>query len=543
MSIRHLILLFGILNACLYAALLPLWEGFDEPYHYAFVESLWQTHRFPALGRSFLTGDVFRSFEFAPMSYMIHRSTAQGTAYEAWYKLPPPEKGRRRAQLDALRPAPEGDRPNYEAQHPPLAHVLLAMIDRPMSGLPLTTRVLILRLFGAVSSILLLWCGASSLCRTLGLPPAFTNAALFTIFCSQMLYATIAHVANDWLAVGLSALFIAALAAFVAQPARGSATLCALWLALGLITKAYFLAFALVAFIAVVILALRNRTKVATVLPGAIIVVLIAAPWYVRNLVLYGNVIGTQEAFDGIGVRQALAAVPQIDWPASIAFIARGSVWTGNNSFTTFSRLTLNIVLALLFLAFAAWTARRRAIRPAEKVTFAEVIIFSIAVAYHTAAAFAHMKGDSPGASPWYTQALLAPVLALAYLGMSRWKRFGRILTISTLALWTWILTATWTIKLFPMYSGAGSAPMRFRDITNWYAHGAVAHMHDLSLLALAPAGVLYSLMLVAVASSFGLGAVIAYRMWGGTASCAPQPPSRSSAAPDPDLWHEPRHR
>ncbi len=500
MRTRRLILLFGLLNASLYAALLPLWEGFDEPFHYAYVESLWQTHRFPALGRSFLTGDVFQSFEFAPMSYIIHSATAQGITYEAWSALPQAEKDRRRAQLDALRPAPEGDRPNYEAQHPPLAHMILALIDWPMSGLPLTTRVLILRLFGAVSSILLLWCGAISLCRTLALPPAFANAALFTIFCSQMLYATIAHVANDWLAVGLSAIFLASLAAFVAEPARRPATLTALWLALGLVTKAYFLAFALVAFIAVVILVQRKRTPAANVFPGALIVILIAAPWYVRNLILYGNVVGTREAFDGTGFRQTLAAVPHIDWPASIAFIARGSLWTGNNSFTTFSRLTLNIVLALLFLALAVWAARRRAIRPAEQITFAAIAIFSIAVAYHTAAAFAHMKGDSPGASPWYTQVLLAPVLVLAYLGMSRAERFGRILAACTLALWTWILFATWTIKLFPMYSGAGAYPMRFREIVNWYAHGAAAHLHDLSLLALAPPTFLYLFLLLSLA-------------------------------------------
>jgi hypothetical protein len=115
------------------------------------------------------------------------------------------------------------------------------------------------------------------------------------------------------------------------------------------------------------------------------------------------------------------------------------------------------------------------------------------------------MKGDSPGASPWYTQALLAPVLALAYLGMSRAGRFGQILAICTLALWTWILIATWTIKLFPMYSGAGAAPMRVHDIANWYAHGAVAHMHDLSLLALAPAPVLYTDLLLSLAVTFVL--------------------------------------
>jgi hypothetical protein len=33
------ILSFGIVNASLYSALLPLWEGFDEPAHYIVVTS------------------------------------------------------------------------------------------------------------------------------------------------------------------------------------------------------------------------------------------------------------------------------------------------------------------------------------------------------------------------------------------------------------------------------------------------------------------------------------------------------------------------
>jgi hypothetical protein len=512
---RTLILLFGIVNACLYSALLPLWEGFDEPFHYAYVESLRESHRLPALGRSFLTGDVFRSFEFAPMSYLIHEATGQGITYEAWSTLPQDEKEARRAQLDALRPQPEGDRPNYEAQHPPLAHLILAVLDQPMSTLPLTTRVLVLRTFGAIAAVLLLWLGATSLSRTLAVPETFTGAALFTLFSSQMLFATIAHVANDWLAVGISAMFLASLAAFVTQPTRRSATLTALWLAAGLVTKAYFLAFALTSLIVVLVLLCRKLVSVRTLLPGALIVFVIATPWYVRNQILYGNFIGTREAYDGVGVRQTLAAIPHINWPASIAFIARGSLWTGNNSFTTFSRLTLNIVLLLLLAALAAWALRRRDIRRAELAVFGTIVVFALAVAYHTAAEFAHTHGATPGASPWYTQAVLAPVLVLSYLGMSRWQRLGPVLAAATLVLWTWILIATWTIKLFPLYSGAGAAPMHVRGIMNWYMHDSIAHARDLSLLALAPAGLLYSLMLLSIALSLVLAGRLLSALWG----------------------------
>jgi hypothetical protein len=509
-QIRNVILMFGVVNAGLYSALLPLWEGFDEAFHYAYVETLWQTSRLPVLGRTLVPSDVFRSFRLAPMSYVVQRAIPEATSYDDWLSLPQAEKEQRRRELDLLRPDPgSSSRTNYEAHQPPLAYIFLALLDWSMPKAPVTVRVLVLRLFAAASSIVLLYFGASRLCRALELPEPFTNATLFTIFCSEMLYATVAHVANDWLAVGISALFLASLAEFAGKPNVRSALSTALWLAAGLLTKAYFLAFALPALAAAAILIWGRRARVKPLLAGTILVLALAGPWYTRNLVLYGNVSGTHEEFDGVGIRQALAAAPRINWVATAGFLARSSLWTGNNSFTSFSRSTLNIVLVLLFLAVAAWGLRRSVIQPAERVVFAAIVLFSVAVAYASCASFAHTHGDAAGASPWYTQVLLAPVVALAYLGMSRWKGFGRILGAGTTAIWTWVLIATWTVKLFPMYSGGGAAPMRMQEVWNWYVHGAAAHTRDLSFLALAPAPLLYAGLLVSLILSILLSAVI----------------------------------
>lgn len=508
--IRYLILLFGLVNSSLYSALLPLWEGFDEAFHFAYVETLWQTTRLPVLGRTLIPIDVFRSFRLAPVSHIVHRWIPETTSYDVWFSLPQADKERRRSELDLLRPElGSSSRPNYEAHHPPLAYILLAIMDWSMSNAPITSRVLVLRLLTSAFSTVLLYFGALALCRAVRMPERFANAALFTTFCSQMLYATISHVANDWLAVGLSALFLAALAEFVRQPDRRSALSGAAWLAAGLLTKAYFLAFALLALCTAAILIWRRRTGVKTVLAPALLLLVLAGPWYTRNLLLYGNVSGTHEAFDGIGIRQVLAAAPRIDWLTVTGFLARSSLWTGNNSFTSFSRTTLNIVLALLLIAVTSWGLRRRAVQPAERVVFAAIILFSIAIAYATCASFADTHGDVAGASPWYTQVLLAPVIALAYLGLSRWKGFGPVLAASTIAIWTWILAATWLIKLFPMYSGGGAAPMRMHDVWNWYAHGAAARSHDLSLTALAPASWLYVGLIISVLLSIALSAAI----------------------------------
>jgi hypothetical protein len=504
--IRHLVLLFGVLNACLYSGLLPLWEGFDEAFHYAYVETLWQTHSLPVLGRTRVSQDVSTSFQLAPASYIVHRDIPQTTSYDAWFALSQAEKERRRSELNLLRPEPETSAGlNYEAQHPPLAYVVLALVDWPISNAPITRRVLVLRLFAAVLSIVLLYFGATALCRTLQLPERYANAALFTIFCSQMLYATVAHVANDWLAVGLGAMFLAAAAGFVRKSERRSALLAALWLAAGLLTKAYFLAFAVLAFGTAVILIWRKRMAVPTALAAGIVVLALAGPWYARNLFLYQNISGMQEASDGVGGRQALTAATRMDWAATAGYLARGSLWTGNDSFTSFSRSTLNLVLLLLLVALASWVLHSSAIQPAERFVCSAIVLFFFAVAYASCCGFAHSNGAAAGAGTWYTQVLLVPVIALAYLGMSRWARFGNILAGGTIAIWTWVLIATWTVKLFPLYSGAGAAPMRLPDVWNWYMHGAAAHARDLSLLALAPAALLYAGLLVSLTLSIPL--------------------------------------
>ena len=506
---RKFILLFALVNAALFSALLPLWEGFDEAFHYGCVETLWQTRRLPVLGVTRVPYDVNASFRLAPVSHVVERVIPEATSYDAWFALPQAERERRRRDLERLAPAPQtSSRANYEAHQPPLAYLLLASLDWPLSRFPLTVRVLVLRLTGAVCSVLLLFFGAAALGRTLEVPEPFASVALFTIFCSEMLYATAAHVANDWLAVGVGAFFLAALAAFVRRPDRRSALRAAAWLAAGLLTKAYFPIFAVLAAGAAALLVWRRRTAIGAILPGAALVLVLAGPWYLRNAALYGNVSGTQEAFDGIGLRQALAAAPRIDWLSASGYLARGSLWTGNNWFNSFSRTTLDLMLALLALGVTAWGSRRRAIQPAERAIFAAVLLFSAGVAYATCASFADRGAEVAGASPWYTQVLLAPVVTLASLGMSRWKRTGSALAAISLALWAWVLLATWTVKLFPMYSGGGATAVRARDVWTWYTHAAAAHARDLSLTALAPAVWLYGALLI----SAGLTVAVAAR-------------------------------
>src|SRR5689334_19097967 len=74
-TMRRAVVLFGVLNAAAYSLLLPLWEGFDETYHYGYVQYL-STHRsFPVLGRTWLSQEEWHAVQLSPVSHYIQPFT------------------------------------------------------------------------------------------------------------------------------------------------------------------------------------------------------------------------------------------------------------------------------------------------------------------------------------------------------------------------------------------------------------------------------------------------------------------------------------
>jgi hypothetical protein len=139
---RLALIAYGILNAVLYASLLPLWEGFDEPFHYAYVQQLSARHTLPLLGASYLSREVLASLAIAPASPSVKQNLPQVPTYEDYFRMPASERNLMRARLESLpgEYAPSTGL-NYEAQQAPLAYLLLAPADRMWSSATLPTRI------------------------------------------------------------------------------------------------------------------------------------------------------------------------------------------------------------------------------------------------------------------------------------------------------------------------------------------------------------------------------------------------------------------
>ncbi len=473
MTFQRAILAFALNNALLYSCLLPLWEGFDEPFHYGYVESLSVNHALPIERQTRISSEIRESLTLAPVSRILHRSLPRSISFEDWFRLTPLERQERTRALKQLsHPARNNpsDILNYEAQQAPLAYLLLAPIDAAASGLSLPHRILLLRFILAIASTLFLFIAANVLFDVLRLEGAFRLAALACIFESQMLWASVAHVGNDWLAIPLALAFFASLALVVRGSRPKYVLALAGILAAGLLTKAYFLAFVPV-FAAVLIYQTWRRAF------PAIAIVAVAAPWYVRNLVLYGSLSGTQEAVGGVGLKQAFAAFFRIDWFRNILPLLRWTLWTGNWTFASFSQTTLDIELLLLTAALILFV--RRTSR-AERWIISGCALFVLGFVYQICVTWVSTNGKQY-AEPWYLECIVPGIWALAFLGLQRSGFAGRMIAAALVLTTAWIAVATYVAKLFPMYGGFYGRST-IPAVVNWWRNSPGAALSSVVL-------------------------------------------------------------
>lgn len=494
MTFQRAILLLALNGPLLYSCLLPLWEGWDEPFHYGYVESLSIDHALPIQKQTTISSEIRQSLTLTPVSRVLHRSLPRSISFEDWYALTPPERQDRKAALAhlprATRNSPS-DILNYEAQQAPLAYLLLAPIDAAVSRLNLPHRILLLRVLVSTASTLLLFFAADALLQALGIKMPFRLAALVCIFDSQMLWASIAHVGNDWLAIPLATAFLASLA-------RKHVLALAGLLAAGLLTKAYFLAF--LPIFAAVLIYQTWRTAAS-----AAAIVAIAAPWYVRNLVLYGSLSGIQETVGGVNLKQAIAAFFHIDWLRNAVPLLRWALWTGNWSFASFSRITLDIELLLIALALILFARR---IARSEWWLISACALFVLGFIYQICVTWVSTHGKQY-AEPWYLECIMPCIWALAFLGCERSGIPGRILAIMIVLTTAWIAIATYVAKLFPMYGGFYGRST-ITAVVNWWRNSPA---NALSSVVLAPVPLVFFLLFTFLALLITLTVMVSKKL------------------------------
>ena len=311
----------------------------------------------------------------------------------------------------------------------------------------------------------------------------------------QILAAAVCHVANDWFAITAATWFFALMAALVNRARTRDAHLLSVVVAVGLLSKAYFLAFVPVFGAVLIYLGWRSRLSIKTIITSLLMAFLLAGPWYIRNLLLYKALAGLQE--DVGSHPDVFYAVRHMNWPKTLLDSARWSLWTGNESHLAFSQATLNLQLLFISAALILFAVRIKKTRAAELWTLLATLIFIAALLYDLCiAAGAHEQQTTTG--PYYAPCILPAVLALACLGLQRSGGIGQILAIAFCLLSAWIAALTYIAKLIPYYGGfIGRSTIG--SLWHWWTD---RNGHAiLGATALASAGVIYLLLICFLAT------------------------------------------
>lgn len=481
MTTRRWLLLIWVcflLRGVFYASLLPLWEGFDEYSHVAFLQFLAHRTDLPDPKQTRLSREVEESLALVPLPWTHRHRTAPYVVHDTYWLLPADERERRQAELLSLPrgwaqvSAETGPR-LWEAQQPPLYYWLFAWPLRLLEPTSLPTRVFLLRYLNVLLASLVIPIGFLVARRVFGDDaPALGALALLTAMPELMI--NLGRVSNEGLAIVLFTSLVLASLRFAEEPA---ARFRGLWLGvllgLGLLTKAYFLA-AVPAVVVVLAWALwrkpverrRGALQAAWGLGGAF---LLAGWWYARNLLHTGSVAGIPEEAPlrdtswWTLAQQVLA----VDWRNALDSILGSHIWIGGWSFLQvrawiYHLFELLVLLAALGLAALGWRLWRRGAEGVPWIGRVEDTVvlgafygfFWLALACHAFLLFTY-RGLSTSTG-WYLYAVVVPEVVLATLGLWQcvpgpWRRW--VLPVGT-SLFVLLDLYSTHFLLLPYYTG-----------------------------------------------------------------------------------------
>jgi len=447
-----------------YAAMLPLWEGYDEWSHFSVIRLMaargaWLVPRDAPIPR-----DVAASLDLAPVPWELRALHAPAVTEDAFWKLSPADRQQRIRAFQALpRAWRNADGPPsltaYEALQPPLYYWLMAPVLRAAAGLGLGAQVVAVR-----------W--ASVLLASLAIPLLYLVAlAVFNdpdvaLACAAVAALMpewaldLARAGNDCLSVVLFTLLIWFGLKLIEEgpQLRRSAALGAS-LGLGLLTKAWFLT----AVPAVALLYLwfwmapkprRSRALFINTGVCAGIAALISAWWYIRNLAATGTLSGLSESLmlRHAGMGEMASAAVRVPWPAAIDSILLSHLYFGGWSSLTVRAWMYHLFYLLILAAIVGVIRLCR--RPPVAWLLVVYAAFWLGQLYNVV--LISMSKGIATSMGWYLYAVIAAEVPLCVAGLravlskraGNWPLAGGVFLFGLLDIYTLDAVA------IPYYSG-----------------------------------------------------------------------------------------
>jgi len=446
-SPRRVLLLIWVcfvLRGVFYSAMFPIWEGYDEAFHFAYLQQLINNQTVPDVRTPF-PRELLQSLHVLPLPWRLsqERLPPPFFSHEDYWKLPQVERERLQKQFREMplswsrENSAETGISNYETQQMPLYYLLFYLPLKFMSGLSLASRVFLLRILNILLASCFVPIGYLVALRALNNKNLALSVLVFVTALPE-LFVDLARVGNESLALLIYTVAIY----FALKIVEGPQNLKYFpWLGitsgLGLLTKAYFLT-ALPALLLIVSWCYwqwprEKRRLIKDAALAAAALCIIAGPWYWRVHTLTGSWSGVT---DDIAVRsisrwQMLAQVPHVNWVSGIVSILLSHVWFGAWSFLKFSRpvylfFGLIILLAVLGICRVVLLRLRknspdedsRAIESGKLlVLLSFYAFFWLGLIYDILLIYIHLGISA--STGWYMYCLIVPEAILLYLGLS----------------------------------------------------------------------------------------------------------------------------
>ena len=473
-----------------YAAMLPLWEGFDEWAHFAVIRAMAVRGELLAARDSPIPRDVEASLQTAPVPWDMRHYPRPYVTEDEYWGLPAETRQQREAQFQAIparwsREAGAGGLTTYEAFQPPLYYWMMAPVLRLMEGRSLAEQVMALRWLGA-------WIASLAIPLIFGIGRETFRDDAMALGCAAVAAVMpefaidLARVGNECVAVVLFTL-LTWMALKVARSGLSYwlAAALGLVLGLGLLAKAYFLA-------AVPALALllgyemwRRRAVVVCALIAASESVLMAGWWYAHNLLTTGTLTGLSESLmlRGVGHASMIGRAATVPWGSAIDSILFSHLYFGGWSGLTVRSWMYHVFYGAIVLAAAGLFRRLR--QPAIRILLAVYIAFWMGLLYDVLLIYLS-KGIATSGG-WYLYAMVGAEVALCLAGLYSilparvhgWAIFGGVALFALLDLYTVHAVA------IPYYSG----------MIRHKANGAIAALHMADLRRVGVADALHRLL------------------------------------------------
>jgi 4-amino-4-deoxy-L-arabinose transferase-like glycosyltransferase len=391
-----------LVRGSFYCAVMPLWEGWDEYAHFAWLQHWVDKGTLPDF-RDPVSREIDESMRLAPLAQELAWIGPPYLTHPQWWALGEAERSERVRKLAALPPgwahqvaAHRFD--FYEAQQPPLYYWIASASLRLAGSWPLWWRVLLIRLLSmgiASVAVPLVFLAARSI---LGDRLAVLCAALLAIAPGFAI--DVSRVANDCLAIALVAVL------FWLLPRRG-------WwwvgvtLGAALLSKAYMLG--LVPGLVIVWWKRKRDLVFALAIAFAL-----AGWWYARNVML-GRSLSGWLLHPNTG--QVLRAVFQINWIGAAHVIAKSFIWFGGWSFLVMKSWIYAVVeLTGVFALILALRSRRSGLGAPLVITG----VYLAAMGWGVAVYF--VAQNVPNLPGWYLWPMGSMIAVILVAGLGRYS-------------------------------------------------------------------------------------------------------------------------